>query len=72
MNEMKTHLVTGAAGFIGSNFVLRQRKQNQLRVINLDMLTYAGNLKNLESLENDPNYIFIRGSIGDRNLVRNS
>jgi len=70
MNEMKTHLVTGGTGFIGSNFVLRQRKQNHLRAVNLDMLTYAGNLKNLESLENDPNYIFIRGSIGDRNLVR--
>jgi len=67
---MKTHLVTGGAGFIGSNFVLRQRKENHLRAVNLDTLTYAGNLKNLESLENDPKHIFIRGSIGDRNLVR--
>jgi dTDP-glucose 4,6-dehydratase len=66
---MKTHLVTGGAGFIGSNFVLMQRKENHLRIINLDVLTYAGNLNNLESLENDPNYIFVRGSIGDRNLV---
>ena len=69
MNQMKTQLVTGGAGFIGSNFVLRQRKPNTLRVINLDNLTYAGNPKNLESLENDPDYIFVRGSIGDRNLV---
>jgi dTDP-glucose 4,6-dehydratase len=67
---MKTHLVTGGAGFIGSNFVLRQRRSNHLRIINLDVLTYAGNLNNLQPLENDPKHIFVRGNIGDRNLVR--
>jgi dTDP-glucose 4,6-dehydratase len=70
MNEMKTYLVTGGAGFIGSNFVLMKRKQNHVRIVNLDFLTYAGNPKNLESLESDPNYIFFQGSIGDRNLVK--
>ena len=71
MDDLKTHLVTGSAGFIGSNFVLMQREQNHVRIINLDMLTYAGNPKNLDPLEKDPNYIVIRGNIGDRNLVRN-
>ena len=70
MNEMKTYLVTGGAGFIGSNFILMQRRQNHTRIINLDLLTYAGNPKNLDSLQNDTGYIFIRGDIEDRNLVR--
>jgi dTDP-glucose 4,6-dehydratase len=59
MSGMKTHLVTGGPGFIGSNFVLGQRKKNYLRIINLDVLTYAENLNNLQSLENDSNYIFV-------------
>ncbi|MGZ3523772.1 MAG: dTDP-glucose 4,6-dehydratase [Thermodesulfobacteriota bacterium] len=67
---MKSYLVTGGAGFIGSNFILMQQKNNLVRIINLDLLTYAGNPKNLGALNDDPNYIFIRGSIGDRNLVR--
>lgn len=67
---MKTWLVTGGAGFIGSNFVLGNRKSEQARIVNLDLLTYAGNLMNLESLEADPDHIFIRGDIGQRELVR--
>jgi len=68
---MKTYLVTGGAGFIGSNFVLMQRMQRQSRVINLDLLTYAGNVRNLETLKEDPDYIFIHGEIGDKNLISN-
>jgi dTDP-glucose 4,6-dehydratase len=71
MNKMKTYLVTGGAGFIGSNFVLMQRLQRHARVINLDLLTYAGNPKNLEPLRGDTDYIFIHGDIGDKNLVCN-
>jgi dTDP-glucose 4,6-dehydratase len=63
--------VTGGAGFIGSNFVLMQRLQRHARVINLDLLTYAGNPKNLEPLWGDTDYIFIHGDIGDKNLVCN-
>lgn len=65
----KTILVTGGAGFIGSNFVLRERMRNN-RVVNLDLLTYAGNLLNLEQLNGDPDHIFVKGNIGDRELVR--
>lgn len=68
---MKTYLITGGAGFIGSNFVLMQRMQRRSRVINLDLLTYAGNLRNVEALKEDPGYIFIHGDIGDKNLVSN-
>ncbi|RLB22626.1 MAG: dTDP-glucose 4,6-dehydratase, partial [Deltaproteobacteria bacterium] len=67
---MKTYLVTGGAGFIGSNFVLRQRRLGRARIINMDLLTYAGNLMNLESLREDPDYVFVLGDIGDRELVR--
>jgi dTDP-glucose 4,6-dehydratase len=67
---MKTYLVTGGAGFLGSNFVLMERRRAENRIINLDLLTYAGNLMNLDSLRDDPDYIFIQGSIGDRFLVR--
>jgi len=67
---MKTILVTGGAGFIGSNFVLAERRCGKAQVINLDRLTYAGNLMNLESLQGDPDYIFIQGNIGDSGLVR--
>ncbi len=66
---MKTYLITGGAGFIGSNLVLLARKKG-IRVINLDLLTYAGNLMNLEPVMNDPDHIFIKGDIGDRRLVR--
>ena len=63
-------LVTGGAGFIGSNFVLDWLAHPQAEtVINLDKLTYAGNLANLESLQNDPRHVFVKGDIGDRELV---
>jgi dTDP-glucose 4,6-dehydratase len=62
-------LVTGGAGFIGSNFVLDWLQEKDEAIINLDKLTYAGNLRNLASLENDARHIFIRGEIGDRILV---
>jgi dTDP-glucose 4,6-dehydratase len=63
-------LVTGGAGFIGANFVLDWLKEpNAGSVINLDKLTYAGNLATLASLKNDPRHLFVQGDIGDRNLV---
>ncbi len=65
----ETILVTGGAGFIGSNFVLGERAQGK-RIVNLDLLTYAGNLLNLRDLDGDPDHIFVRGDIGDRTLVR--
>lgn len=64
-----TILVTGAAGFIGSNFVLDWFDQSEEGVVSLDLLTYAGNLENLSSLEGNPYHRFIRGNIGDRTLV---
>ncbi len=67
---MKTYLVTGGAGFIGSNFVLKVRRENLARVVNLDLLTYAGNLLNLHSLKDDGNHVFVRGNIADRKLLR--
>jgi dTDP-glucose 4,6-dehydratase len=63
-------LVTGGAGFIGSNFVLSTLAQSDEPIINLDKLTYAGNLRNLESLEGDKRHVVLRGDIGDRPLVR--
>ncbi len=67
---MKNLLVTGGAGFIGSNFIqyiLDQQKD--IRLLNLDLLTYAGNLENLKTVENDPRYHFMKGDIRDRSLV---
>ena len=67
---MKTYLVTGGAGFIGSNFVLYMLKKYQdIRIINLDKLTYAGNLENLKSIQDDPRHIFVHGDICDAELV---
>lgn len=63
-----TWLVTGGAGFIGANFVLAHAGRSA-RIINLDALTYAGNLKTLEPLAQDPNHIFVHGDIADRALV---
>lgn len=65
---MKTLLITGGAGFIGANFVLRAVAAGH-RVINLDALTYAGNLRTLTSLEGNPLHVFVKGDIGDRVLV---
>ncbi|WP_066254056.1 dTDP-glucose 4,6-dehydratase [Hydrogenophaga flava] len=62
-------LVTGAAGFIGANFVLDWIAQSQEPVVNLDKLTYAGNPENLASLQGNPGHIFVQGDIGDRALV---
>jgi dTDP-glucose 4,6-dehydratase len=62
-------LVTGGAGFIGSNFVLDWLTHNDEPVINLDKLTYAGNLENLSTLDGDSRHIFVRGDIGDSSLV---
>lgn len=67
---MKTMLVTGGAGFIGSNFILYiLKKHEDYRVINLDKLTYAGNLMNLDSVKDHTNYQFIHGDICDSSLV---
>ena len=65
---MTTWLVTGGAGFIGGNFVLRAVADG-IKVVNLDALTYAGNRDTLASLEGDPNHVFVHGDIGDRALV---
>ena len=62
-------LVTGGAGFIGGNFVLDWLAQCDEPVINLDKLTYAGNMDTLKSLDGDARHIFVRGDIGDRELV---
>ncbi|MBS0498538.1 MAG: dTDP-glucose 4,6-dehydratase [Proteobacteria bacterium] len=62
-------LVTGGAGFIGSNFVLDWLAQSDEKVINLDKLTYAGNLHNLSSLSQDSRHIFVQGDIGDSSRV---
>jgi dTDP-glucose 4,6-dehydratase len=63
-----TWLVTGGAGFIGSNFVL-DAVASGVRVVNLDALTYAGNLDTLSPLADDDNHVFVHGDIGDRELV---
>jgi dTDP-glucose 4,6-dehydratase len=64
-----TILVTGAAGFIGSNFVLDWFDHGKEDVVSLDLLTYAGNLENLSSLRNNPHHYFVKGNIGDRELI---
>ncbi len=67
---MKNILVTGGAGFIGSNFVQYILEHSDIvRVLNLDLLTYAGNLANLKGCENDERYHFVRGDIRDRKLL---
>ncbi len=67
MND--TILVTGGAGFIGSNFVLSWMMASSSALVNLDLLTYAGNAANLASIEADPQYTFVRGDICDAELV---
>jgi dTDP-glucose 4,6-dehydratase len=65
---LTTWLVTGGAGFIGGNFVLEAVARG-VRIINLDALTYAGNLDTLASLDGHPGHVFVQGDIGDRQLV---
>jgi dTDP-glucose 4,6-dehydratase len=68
---MKTYLVTGGAGFIGSNFVIYMlNRYSDIKIVNLDKLTYAGNLENLRAVEMNPNYIFVNGDICDKELVQ--
>ena len=69
MNMQNSILVTGGAGFIGSNFILQWIQQESSPVVNLDKLTYAGNLHNLESIATHPSYRFQQGDIVDRDLV---
>ena len=63
-------LITGGAGFIGSNFVHHMvKKYPDYEIVNLDLLTYAGNLESLKEVENEPNYKFVRGDIADRPFI---
>jgi dTDP-glucose 4,6-dehydratase len=71
LHTLRTILVTGGAGFIGSNFILSWLQQGLGPVINLDKLTYAGNVENLASLSGNPRYTLVRGDIRNTNLVRN-
>jgi dTDP-glucose 4,6-dehydratase len=68
--KFKTILITGGAGFIGSNFIhYMVKKYPEYNLINLDKLTYAGNLENLKSIQDKPNYKFIKGDIADTRIV---
>ena len=68
---MKTYLVTGGCGFIGSNFIhyLFKTYNDDIKVINLDKLTYAGNEENLKEVADRENYLFIKGDICDEECV---
>jgi len=67
---MRKYLVTGGSGFIGSNFVQYMlKKYRDILLVNLDKLTYAGNLENLKEIKDDPRYVFIQGDICDKDLV---
>ena len=66
---MKKILITGGAGFIGSNFVRHVLANRDYEVVNLDKLTYAGNLENLQDIESDPRYIFVEGDIADVEFI---
>ena len=68
---MTTYLVTGGAGFIGSNYIhyMFRKYGDAIRIINLDKLTYAGNLENLKEVEDRDNYTFIRADICDREAM---
>ena len=68
---MRTYLVTGGAGFIGSNYIhyMFQKYDNEIRIINVDKLTYAGNLENLKDIENRDNYTFVKADICDSETI---
>ena len=67
---MKNILVTGGAGFIGSNFIRYMlNKYKDYKIVNLDLLTYAGNIKSLNDIKDNPNYLFVKGDIVDNKLV---
>ena len=69
--RMRTYLVTGGAGFIGSNYIhyMFRKYGDEIRIINVDVLTYAGNLENLKDVENRPNYEFVRADICDKEAI---
>ena len=68
---MRTYLVTGGAGFIGSNYIhyMFRKYDNEIRIINVDKLTYAGNLENLKDIEDKPNYTFVKADICDKEAI---
>ena len=68
---MRTYLVTGGAGFIGSNYIhyMFEKYGDEIRIINVDLLTYAGNLENLKDIENRENYMFVRADITDKAAI---
>ena len=67
---MKTYLITGGAGFIGANFVIYMlNKYDDVKIVNVDKLTYAGNLENLKGVENNPRYCFYQADICDREAI---
>ena len=68
---MRTYLVTGGAGFIGSNYIhyMSRKYGDEIRVINVDCLTYAGNLENLKGVEDRENYVFVKADIRDREAI---
>ena len=69
---MRTYLVTGGAGFIGSNYIhyMFRKYGDQIRIINVDALTYAGNLENLKDVEDKDNYTFVRADICDKEAIK--
>ena len=69
---MRTYLVTGGAGFIGSNYIhyMFKKYDQDIRIINVDALTYAGNLENLKEVENRDNYTFVKANICDKEAIR--
>ena len=70
IKTMKKILVTGGAGFIGSNFIRYMlNKYQDYKIVNLDLLTYAGNIKSLDDVKDNPNYLFVKGDIADNKLV---